>query len=92
MCFNLKINKLKRFISIINSKLFVKKKIKIFKLSIVLYSKPKSNKSKLYENRLKFIKNFYWKKEKAWNWLWLEKILKTCKNKKKIKKKKNRKI
>lgn len=43
----------------INSKLFVKKKIKVFKLSIVLYSKPKSNKSKLYENRLKFIKNFY---------------------------------
>ena len=37
----------------------VKKKIKVFKLSIVLYSKPKSNKSKLYENRLKFIKNFY---------------------------------
>ena len=65
MCFKIKIKNYKRFISIINSKLYVKIKIKNFKLSIVLYSKPKSNKSKLYENRLKFIKNFYWKKEKC---------------------------
>ena len=59
----MKINKLKRFISIINSKLFVKNKIKSFKLSIVLYSKPKSNKSKLYENRLNLLKIFIEKKK-----------------------------